>query len=236
MMKRIAISLMISVAIVSSLNAAEAVSAEESKKIIDGLYNKMEPAYRKYTGFTGNRLTKFKMTDSKTGALIETSESLVKIKNDFNSSPEPLQVIKYTKNGQEQPASKFTERKQLQFYPVFDDKGRERYSIAITGTKKINEIDCYIFNIIPKQKTTRHYSGNMYFSKKELNLIAFEGAPAAFETGIHAFSIFTEYKTMDALPVMIKSHLEIYIHVPVFFPNKKMVMDIEIKGHELILK
>ena len=235
-MKRIFLSLLFCAIASSSLFAAETVTAEESKKIIDGIYNKMEPAFRKYSGFFGLRTTKFKMTDSKTGAHIESTESLVKIKNDFNDAPEPVQVIKFIKNGQEQPVSKFTERKQLQFYPVFDDKGRERYSIEITGTKKINDIDCYVLNIIPKQKTTRHYSGNMFISKKELNLVAFEGAPAALEKGVQAFSINTIYKTMENLPIVIKSQIEIFIHVPVFFPNKKMTIDVEIKDHELILK
>jgi hypothetical protein len=230
-MKRTLFCLFLTAAMIPSLNAAETISDEESKKIIDGLYKKMEPAYKKYSGIIAVRSSKHKMTDLQTGELKESVESLVKTK--FAGNYEAVEIIKYTKNGQELPASKFTERKPIMFYPVFDDKGRERYSISITGIKKVNEIECYILNITPKQITSQHYSGNMYYSRKGLDLIAFEGKPAALETGVKSFKIYTEYKTIKNLPFMIKSQIEIYIHVPVFFPNKKLVINLELTDHEL---
>lgn len=233
----IRIALLLFSAVMMSLPvSAENISSEKSNAIVDAIYGKMEPGYKKNSGFYSIRTTKFRLYDSKSDRLIDTIDSIVKIKNDFYGIQDAVKVIKYVKNGEELPASKYTERKSQQFYPVFDNDGKKRYSVSVAGEKKIAGIECWQLIVKPKENTPRHFSGSIYFSKKDMNIVALEGGQGAPETGVKSFYVYNLFRTIESIPVPVKSRIELVVHVPVFFPNKKMLMDIDYSDHELIPK
>ena len=76
----------------------------------------------------------------------------------------------------------------------------------------------------------------MYFSINGLKSIAIEGKPAKFEFGMKDLKSFTKFKYSGEIPVIDFSNFTVFVHVPLFFPNKKFVISVKNNNYKFIPK
>ena len=77
-------------------------------------------------------------------------------------------VKRYEKDGKEMKPAAYQEKTSLPLYPVFDEKGIDRYDTSVVGYESIEGKKCYMIKVTPKEATDRHYKGYYYYDVKDL--------------------------------------------------------------------
>jgi len=171
--------------------------------------------------------------DPETGAVRSTSEVTTRRKEYFYTMPE-IEVLSYIKDGKETDTAKYKVWKAMPLYPIFDERGRERYTIRITGRKRVEGRECYCVMVEPKQETSRHFKGTVYLAVKTIESVSIEGTMAKLDFPIKEFSIELNMSPVDAVPVAKTGTARIRVKVPIFYPDTIIESSITVLESRLI--
>jgi hypothetical protein len=143
-------------------------------------------------------------------------------------------VLKYIKDGKEQPGWKYNFMTRKPVYPPFDADNDKNYTIRLLGKKMIADIQCWEFDVIPKKKTTRHLKGKMYFSVNGLDLVLIEGTVADYPIGVKSLFIEIYFKKLGEAYVASRGTYTFVVDIPLFYPHKKFVQTFTSRDDRLI--
>lgn len=197
---------------------SDAVSAQESDRVLKATFEKGIEIYKKYRGIESLRKELIKEYDPETGELRSTSEVTTRRKEFYYAMPE-IEVLAYKKDGKEMDPAKYRVWKAMPLYPIFDIRGRERYTIRITGRKKVAGKECYCLQVEPKQETSRHFRGTVYLAVKTLESVSLEGTMAKLDFPMKEFLIELNMTLVDTVPVAKTGTARIRVKVPIFYPD-----------------
>ncbi len=237
-MKRITLLFIIAIAALSASPALpdpkeEAVSPEESERILGLIFEKSVAIYDTYTGAESTRLETIREFDPKTDKLRSVSEVTMKRKDYFYRDPE-VEVLKYVKDGVEMKPSAFRVYKSKPAYPIFDRRGRERYTLRVAAILKLNGKKVYRIEVTPKASSPLHFRGNIYCAKKSLETVLVEGTMAKLGFPLKDFRMELRFASVDAIPVVESGTVHIRLSVPLVLPDTKIVSEFTASDTKLI--
>lgn len=189
--------------------------------------------YRKYTGVESLRAEIIREYNPATGALKSTSEVTSKRRDYFYRDPE-IEILSYRKDGKELAPSKFRIMKSSPTYPVFDERGRDNYSVSVKDTVRIGRNACYRVHVTPKKKTMRHFSGDLFFRKDTLEPVRIEGTVAKLDFPLTSFRIELQTDTLESVPVVKSGTVEVRVNVPMFYPDTLLVTSVAVLENRLM--
>ena len=196
------------------------------KKIEDDLISKIRarvtPLYKKYIGVESTREIISKQYDSRDDTYLGGYTVLLRRKEYFYKRAK-YKVIKYLKDGREQPSWKYNYLTRKPAYQPFDPDTDKNYTITLLGKKNIKNIPCWEFDINPKKKTYRHLIGNVYFTIKELDLFFLKGTVADYPFGLKNLYIEIYFKKLEDAYIMSNGTYTFVVDIPIFYPHKKFV-------------
>ncbi len=216
-----------------SAGRTAALSPEEEDRVLKTAFEKGTEIYTKYRGIESLRNELIREYDPETGELRSTSEVMTRRKEYFYAMPE-IEVLAYKKDGKEMDPAKYRVWKAMPLYPIFDARGRERYTLRITGRKKVAGKECYSVQVEPKQETPRHFRGTVYLAVKTLESVSLEGTMAKLDFPLKEFSINLSMTLVDAVPVAKTGTARIRVKVPIFYPDTIVESSITVLENRLI--
>lgn len=207
--------------IVSSLNlfSEEIISPEKSKVIIEQLRAYYVPYYSKYRGIEYLRRELIKEFNPSDDKLLSTSNLLISRREYFYEEPE-YTVIKYEKDGKEMKPADYKGSKSLPLYPVFDEKGIERYDTSVEGYETIEGKRCYRIKVTPKEATERHYMGYYYYDTKDFALIKLNFTLGKLPFAVKEFSFKGIFNIKDELNVLREFTMTMRLKIPILFDRR----------------
>jgi hypothetical protein len=201
--------------------------------ILSKIGKKLRDTYEKNIGIEAKRDNTTIFYNSKTGELLNIYRTILIRKEYFYKKAE-YTVLKYFKNDIEIPPREFNYKTRNPIYLPFDKNSEKNYDIRLNKTVSINRIPCYELLIIPKMKTDRHFSGKAYFTVKELNLYYLEGTIAAYPFGLKNLNMQIYFKKFQESAAMSHGMMILDVHIPLFYPNKKIVFIFNSSGEKFI--
>lgn len=198
--------------------AGRVASPGEPDRVLAELYARGAEMYKTCKGVESLRREITKEYDPETNALRSTSEVASRRKEYFYDRPE-IEVLSYTKDGVEMKPSQLRTWKSLPAYPVFDEKGRERYDVRIAGKKWIRGTSCYRIEVKPRKETSRHFKGDIYVAVRTLETVFIEGTLAKLEFPILDIRMEIYTTLLGTVPVAQNGRVRVRVNVPVFFPD-----------------
>ena len=209
------------------------VSPQESERILNLIFSRSIDIYKKYRGVESRRKEVVQEFDPETNALRTTSE-IITVRKDYYYEKPDVTVIAYRKDGTDMKPSHARIMKSIPTYPVFDEKGREHYDIRVADTKTINGKKCYRIQVMPREETSRYFSGNMYFAVNTLEAVFIEGTLAKLSFPMKYFKIELNTGSVDGVPVVSSGAVHVRIRVPIFYPDTMIVSTISVLESKLI--
>lgn len=194
------------------------VTPEESNRIIALSFERGIELYKKYSGVESLRKETISEFDPETKKLKSVSEVTMKRKDFFYSPPE-VEVLTYKKDGKDMKPSKFRVMKAMPLYPVFDDKGRDNYTITVKERILHNGRECYRIEVEPRKETSRHFKGNLYVTVKSMETIHIEGTMAKLDFPIKEFRILLNTTVIDNVPMTQSGKARVRVSIPVLYPD-----------------
>ena len=204
-------------------------------EILAEIRQKAEITYRKYIGTESKRHIISMEYNSETGELLNRSEVIVIRSEYFHKRPEN-KALYFVKNGKELPPGEYNYRTRDPIYLPFDPVNGEKYDYRIIGKTEIGGTKCYEIQVIPREKTSRHFSGKIYFTANGLDLLYINGTIANYPIFVKELSISMHFKTLNGEPVASRGSFTIYVDLPIFFPNRKIVSSFTSSNENLLLK
>ncbi len=177
--------------------------------------------YAAYEGVEARRHAFSRVYDSRTGALIESSEVLMVRREYFRRRPE-FTALRYVKNGEELAPEKFGYRTREPIHLPFDEDNDLNYEERIVGEAVVEGERCYELEIIPKRKTARHLSGRAYFAAKGLSMRYLEGTLADTPLGVKSIRLRLHFRSLGAAAVVERGEYHIDVHVPILYPHRRI--------------
>ncbi|MBN2079343.1 MAG: hypothetical protein JW838_10275 [Spirochaetes bacterium] len=237
-MKRITLLFIITIAAFTASAALpdpkeEAVSPEESERILGLIFERSTEIYSNYTGVESTRVETMREYDPRTEKLRSVSEVTMKRKDYFYRDPE-VEVLKYTKDGVEMKPSAYRVFKSRPAYPVFDEKGRERYTIRVAAIQKLNRKKVYRIEVTPKANTPLHFKGNIYCTKKSLETVLIEGTMAKLGFPLREFRMELRFTSVEDIPVVESGTVHVRVKVPIVYPDTKIVSEFTASDTKLL--
>lgn len=154
----------------STVFAEDTISPEKSKEIIEKIYTRIAPMFKKYQGIEYKRTEITKEYNPSSNKLLSTTTTLLLRREYFYQKPS-ITVLEYEKDGKKLKPSDYEEARYPPLYHPFDEKGKDRYTTEVKGYETIEGIVCYKIKVTPKEATERHFKGYFYFDAKNLDLI-----------------------------------------------------------------
>jgi hypothetical protein len=204
----------------------DTITPEKSKAIIKKIQHKYEPIYKKFQGIEQVRHVTMKEYDVTSNKLLSTSILKVSRKDYFYDTPE-VKILSYIKDGKETKPQEFRQRKQKPMLPIFDRQGPKNYRVTCTGYKIVNGIRCYWVQVDPREDTERHFKGHIYFNPNTLDHVGAEGTMAKLAYPIKKIWMKFTFTSIMGIPAVETANIEVKVHVPVFYPNRKLVSRIK---------
>ena len=202
----------------SPAGGAASVPQEEADRVLAKAFSIGAEFYKKYRGIESLRKEVVKEFDPETGALRSTSEVTTRRKEYYYDKPD-IQAISYKKDGKEMDPSSLRVYKALPIYPIFDEHGRDHYTLTIPERKSFGGKDCYRVQVEPKQNTSRHFKGNVWVAVKTLEMVAIEGTMAKLDFPLKEFRIELNLALEGSVPVVKNGLVRLRIKVPIFVPD-----------------
>ncbi len=209
------------------------VTSEVSKLVVKRIREKYVDFYRKYKGVETKREKYTRYFDQKTGKVKKTERVVYLEKSYFYEEP-IIEVLEYEKNGKKLPVSKYKRYESELMYHIFDERGKERFDVRVVGFKMIKGNNCYVIKVMPRERTERHYKGNIFFSVDTLNLISFEGTLGKYPIGLDELDIQLFYESKGDFTTLKNSVVNLFINVPVIMPHTRIAVDTKILEYKPI--
>jgi hypothetical protein len=211
------------------------ITAELSEEIISRIRRRAITGYRRYRGIETKREIYTKEYNAKTGELKSTSRALIIYREYFYEIPD-TEVLSYRKDGQEKPASDYRKSEEMPGYQIFDEEGAKHYQIEIVGYRTIKNQRCYQIEVTPKQKTRRHFKGAIFARVNNLEIVSIEGTIGNLPLGVKELSTKLSTTASGDLTVLKSGIIKLRIHLPLLYPDTRIVTSIKVLGHRLILR
>jgi len=206
-----------------TLSAQSGYSPELSEEIVNRIIEKNIGILQKYRGVASLQRSITQVFNSETGEVTETVE-LKTLKKSYFQEPSETTVLEYKKNGIIEDPEDYKEDKRPPAYQVFDQKSRERFDYKVAGTKEINNQNCYILKVLPRQNTERHFKGTVYVNTDSLNTVYLEGTIADYPFGLKDMNMTFTFESLGELYAFKKATIELFIHVPIIKPNTRILI------------
>ncbi|MBN2160797.1 MAG: hypothetical protein JW807_15520 [Spirochaetes bacterium] len=217
----------------ASTGAGRAVDPVKSDSVLAEVYARSIELYKKYRGVESLRRETTKEYDPATNALRSTSEIVLRRKEYFYAKPE-IEVLSYKKDGVEMKPSQLRTWKSLPAYPVFDEKGRERYEVKISGTKRIRGTACYRVEVTPRKETSRHFRGEIYIAVGSLETVCIKGTMAKLDFPLRDIWMEIYTTLLGEVPVAESGTVRVRVNIPVFFPDTIIETSFTVTENRLI--
>ncbi len=201
---------------------AAAISSEESKRILTGIFSKYIPIYTKYRGVESTSRNVIREYDPKTNVLKSTTEVVLRRKDYFYEKPE-IKPLSLKKDGKETDPSGYRSWETKPGYLVFDKNGNDHYLFKIVDTRIINKRECYRIEVLPKKMTSRHFQGKIYCAVDTLDIVQTVGGAADLDFPIKYFWSEFDYTLVNKVPVAQSGTLKVRIDIPVIYPDTLIV-------------
>jgi len=209
------------------------ITPELSKQIVDKIRAGTIQINRKYKGAKFVEDVTTQIFNSKTGELDETTTVLL-LRRMYNNKEAEITPLTYYKDGKKQPLSDYKSEEGETIHNVFDENGEKYYNVKVIGYKKIGDQDCYQLKVIPKGETAKHIIGDMYFTTDSLEIVLFKGTLGSFPFGVKNMNITANYFSLKGYSVPSSSLIEVFVHIPFVFSNKKLVIKSVTSSHKLL--
>jgi hypothetical protein len=236
-MKRIVLCLIATILILCtpqfSKGGTQAVSPDESDRLLKEILSKGLDMYHKYKGVEYLRTEVISEYEPKTNKLQRASEITVTRTDYFYEKPVG-EVKTYKKDGKEMKPSKFNYMVFMPTFPMFDERGRENYDLRITDKKIFNGRECYLVQVTPRKETSRHFKGVLYYTVKNLELVYFEGTLAKLDFPLKDFKIEFNTVMFNGIPVFSNGKVYLKIKIPIIYPETQIISNITVLENKLI--
>lgn len=209
-----------------AIGAEEQVIPEKSKEIIEKIRTMTIPRAKKYRGVESKRNVEVKEYDS-SGKLIVTHK-FVAVRKDYFYEPPESKVLKYEKNGKDTKPTDYKEFKIDPTYPVFDENGEQYYETAVVAVQVIDGVKCYKVKVTPKQATSRHFSGHIYYKTDDLEPHVAEGTLGKLPWPFKEFYMRFYFVKQKGYPIFRSGVITIKADVPVVFADHKFDTTIDV--------
>ncbi|OHD63744.1 MAG: hypothetical protein A2176_14500 [Spirochaetes bacterium RBG_13_51_14] len=216
----------------SGISAQEAaVTPDQSDKIIERIYEKYAPAYKKYQGVLSTRQMDVIEYNPNNNKLVNRLSVRLIHKEYFYKKVE-IMVLEYIKNDKPMRTSDYQGVEVGLGFPVLDDNGRERYMARIIRRTTVNDRMCYLMKVIPRKKTDQYFDGFMYFTCETLDLVMVEGTTAELPYPMKEFSMKLYINHIKDLPVLRNGSSIMRMYIPVLQPDRRFVTSIKVLDSE----
>lgn len=200
--------------------AGEMIPEKLEQEIISKIRAKTAPVYSNYIGVESTREILSRQYDSRDNSFRGSYTVLLRRREYFYKKA-TYTVLKYVKDGKEEPAWKYNYPTRSPAYQPFDPDTDKNYITRLRGRKTINSIPCWEFEVIPKKNTSRHLKGNVYFSIRGLDLIYLEGTVAHYPIGLKSLAMSIFFKKLGDTYAIDRGSYTFIVHVPLFYPHRK---------------
>jgi len=194
----------------------------QSDEIISRIRRKSAIIYQKYKGVECRRTIISKQYDSRTGVEVGGYEAVLQRKEYFYQKAKN-EVLSFTPYGKMSVPRRFLFQTRPPIHPPFDAKADANYRLRVVGKKRIQGKECWEIAVTPLKKTYRHLAGSAYFTVRELDLLCLAGTVADLPTGVKSLSMEVFFKRLDDAYVIDRGTYAFTIHIPIFFPHRRLV-------------
>ncbi len=189
-------------------------------ELIAKIRAKTEPVYKKYIGVECTREIVSRQYNSvdntyRGGYIVQLR------RQEYFNQKATYKVLKYFRDGKEEPAWKYNYPTRSPAYQPFDPDTDRNYTTRLCGKKTINGIPCWEFEVIPKKDTQRHLKGKVYFSIQGLDLVYLEGTVAHYPIGLQSLTMAIYFKKLDDAYVASSGSYTFVVHIPLFYPHHR---------------
>jgi hypothetical protein len=198
------------------------VSPALEKDIIERVRAKSVPVYQKYIGVDCRRVIISRQYDDRTGNYLGGYEAVLHRQEYFFKKARNT-VLSFTRQGSMSVPKRFLFQTRPPIHPPFAADSAQHYDIKLAGRKVINDVECWELTVIPRKKTYRHLKGSVYFTVKGLDLLCIAGTVADYPFGVKCLSMEVYFKKLDDAYVLSYGMYSFTIHIPIFFPHKRLV-------------
>ena len=107
-------------------------------------------------------------------------------------------------------------------YRIFGPEGKKNYDIKWTGDTTIDGKPAHRLEVLAREKTARHFQGNMYFATGSLDVLRVEGGLAKYPFGLKALSLELNFVDVNGNSMLGHGTSDLTIYVPLLY-NQRMV-------------
>jgi len=201
------------------------ISAERSTRIINKIYGKYKPIYKKFRGIQSIRNIDIIEYDPNTNTLIKRSHVALIRKDYFYQKPK-IEVLEYIENGRVMKPSDYQSRLIDVNGPILDESGRHLYLTRITDVVTVSGQRCYQMKVVPRKRLSKYFEGFLYFKIKTLDLILMEGSLGELPYSFKEYSMKCLFRRMGALPVLKTGTYIMRTYIPILLPDRRFVLSI----------
>lgn len=223
------------VIIVPASGGPRGASPDQNGGILAAIRANAARVYSAYEGVEARRSAVSRVYDSRSGKLIESAEVLLIRREYFRRRPE-YTALRYVKNGEELPPEKYGYRTRDPIHLPFDVDHDANYRERVAGTAVVEGVRCYEIELIPRQKTARHFSGHAFFAVDGLALRYLEGTLADNPFGVKSLKLRLYFRSLGEAAVVERGEYDIDVHVPVLYPHRRIVHSFTSSEDRLIPK
>lgn len=194
----------------------------QSDEIISRIRRKSAIIYQKYKGVECRRTIISKQYDDRTGAEVGGYEAVL-LRKEYFYQKAKNEVLSFSPYGKMSVPRRFLFQTRPPIHPPFDANADTNYRLRVTGKKRIQGKECWEIAVTPLKKTYRHLAGSAYFTVQELDLLCLAGTVADLPTGVKSLSMEVFFKKLDDAYVIDRGTYAFTIHIPIFFPHRRLV-------------
>ncbi len=182
-------------------------------RVLESIRERGRAIYKNYAGVRSIRHSAIRVYDGGSGDLLERVEISAN-RMDYYDAPPEARITAYVLDGNALSPDAFENQELDPPYPVFDERGAERYRTSIVGAAEIDGVDCWRLRVEPRRNGRRYFRGDMYFAKRNLALRFIAGTFARLQFGLREFYFEFSFSGRGPAPVFERGFARGTVHVP----------------------
>ncbi|OHD72054.1 MAG: hypothetical protein A2W19_03685 [Spirochaetes bacterium RBG_16_49_21] len=209
------------------------ITPERSEQIIDKIYEKYIPVYKKYRGVGSVRNIDIIEYNPNTNTLINRSHVSL-IRKDYFYKKSEIEILEYIKNDKVMQPSEYENRIIEIPDPILDENGRKLYLTRITNIAAVSKQKCYQMKVVPRKKTAKYFGGFLYFKMDTLELMLLEGSLGDLPFSFKEYSMKYFFEHEGDLPVLKSGSFIMRTYIPVLQPDRRFVISVNVIESKLL--
>jgi hypothetical protein len=105
-------------------------------------------------------------------------------------------------------------------YPMFGAEGREYYRLEFVGEVQRGGMASYQIRAVPKQETSRHFKGDLFFRKDTLSLRSIDGGLADHPFGLQKLHIRLDFEDKNGRGLLASGESDATLYVPLLIDSR----------------